>query len=228
MPRLSPPSPSPYLGTSLWPWLRLGMVCGAMLAGGSVHALYKVVSPDGKVSYTDRPPADANSGQNKVVPINGAAGAGPAAGGTPLSSLPIELRQVATRYPVVLYSAPTACTACDMGRSMLKQRGIPFTERHVSNAEDGEALQKLTGSRELPVMVVGSQVNRGFTPDTWKQYIDAAGYPPASALPANYEYAPATPLTERKQPPAKTAPGTPAARPAPAPPPAPTPGGIQF
>ncbi len=210
-------------------WVRLGVLCAAVLASGGAQALYKIVSPDGKVSYTDRPPVDAGS-QSTVTPMNTPGGGGAASApssGTPLSSLPAELRQVATRYPVVLYTVPASCTACDQGRDMLKQRGIPFTERHVVTSEDSEALQKLTGGRDMPVMTVGNQVNRGYAPDTWKQYLDAAGYPAASRLPSTYQYSAPTPLTERKPAPTKVAPA-PAPRPAAPPPAASTPGGLQF
>ncbi len=210
----------PHIVHRTWQY-PLGVLLGALLLSFNAHAFYKVVGPDGKVSYTDRPPVEA---QGKVVPMTPQTEGGT---GTPLANLPIEVREAATRYPVMLYTTAN-CAPCDEGRRMLKQRGIPFTERQVLTGEDTESLQKLTGGRETPVMVVGTQVNRGFNSDVWGQYLDAAGYPSTSRLPSSFVYSEAKPLTEPKAaPPAK-----PAVRPAPASQPAPPPqapkGGLQF
>ena len=60
------------------------------------QALYKVVGPDGKVTYTDRPPSAADG---KITPLSST---GSAVAIDP-TELPLELRQVAARYPVTLY-----------------------------------------------------------------------------------------------------------------------------
>lgn len=178
---------------------------GAMVAWGGLaatpaHALYKVVGPDGKISYTDRAPTEAS---NKVVPIN-------ASGGTPSAvSLPIELRQAVERFPVTLYVLPNGCDACGTARQLLRQRGIPFSERQVSTPEDGDALQRLTGAREAPALTIGAQVLRGVSTDQWMQYLDAAGYPKTSRLPASYRDPEATPLVPPREP-ARAAEPTPA------------------
>ena len=179
-------------------------------------AQYRVVGPDGKVTYTDRPPA-----QGQVKP----AGTPAATTGTPTAALPYELRQSATRYPVTLYSS-AGCGPCDAGRQYLRQRGIPFAEKQVGN-EHGEALQRATGSRGLPALTVGSQVLQGFAADNWASYLDAAGYPRESKLPGNYSPPVPTPLVAAPAAAATPAPAG-AARPELPPPPAPTPGGIRF
>lgn len=182
---------------------------------GTADAQYKVVGPDGKVTYTDRPPAQGRAG-GVAVPA--------AVTGTPTAALPYELRQSATRYPVTLYSA-AGCGPCDAGRQYLRQRGIPFAEKQVGN-EDGEALQRVTGSRGIPALTVGTQVLQGFAADNWASYLDAAGYPRESKLPGNYTPPAPSPLVAAPA----AAPPTPpaAARPELPPPPASTPGGIRF
>jgi len=176
------------------------------------HALYKVVGPDGKVTYTDRAPGTT---EGKVTPLT-ATGSSVAANP---AELPIELRQVAARYPVTLYVVPD-CAPCDSARSLLRQRGVPHAERIIVTEEDAEAVQRLTGTRDVPTMTIGSQHLRGFSPETWNSYLDSAGYPRESRLPAGYEYAAARPVTQRAEPP----------RPVPPPPsPAPaSPAGIRF
>jgi glutaredoxin len=190
-----------------------------LFAALPAHALYKVVGPDGKVTYTDRP---AVSTENKVQPV----GTGGAVAND--VALPFEVRQAALRYPVTLFVA-AECSPCDAARQFLRQRGIPFAEKLVSTADDGQALQRLTGGNSLPALTVGAQVVRGWQREDWTSYLDAAGYPKESKLPANFPQGKAEPLTEARQ--APTAPA-PAARPAPPPPaeptPAPPPSGIRF
>jgi glutaredoxin len=175
-------------------------------AGLAVPALaqYKVVDPDGRVTYTDRPPVAESA---KVMPL-GRSGA-PTAGATATEGgLPFELRQVATRFPVTLYTG-ASCTPCEAGRQLLRQRGVPYVERQIVTAEDSAALERLSGGRTIPSLTVGSQALRGFNPTDWSSYLDAAGYPRESRLPRGWAPPPATPLVAR-------APAVPAATPAPA------------
>jgi glutaredoxin len=185
-------------------------------------AQYKVVGPDGKVTYTDRP---APAAGGAPAPLSSAPGSVSTA--TPAANLPLALRQPVARFPVVLY-AQSGCDACEAGRQFLRQRGIPFTEKLVGN-EDGEALQRATGGRAVPALTVGQQVLSGFSSGNWSSYLDAAGYPRQSALPANYVAPAPSPLVPPRPSRAEgvdPAPGT--APPAPVAPPAPGPGGIRF
>jgi glutaredoxin len=188
------------------------------------HALYKVVAPDGTVTYTDRPPPAATG---RPVPIGSRPDAGSA--DSPLANLPLELRQVTARYPVTLYTG-TDCAPCDTGRRLLTSRGIPFTERRVSSGDDSDALDRLTGGRSVPTLMIGTQALRGFADTDWHSYLDAAGYPRESRLPRSYQQPAATPLVQRQA--EAAAPERPAAPPPvvePAPQPAPpAPAGIRF
>jgi glutaredoxin len=187
------------------------------------HALYKVVGPDGTVTYTDRPPPAATG---RPVPMGPRPEA--AAADSPLTNLPLELRQVTTRYPVTLYTG-TDCAPCETGRSLLTSRGIPFAERLVSTEDDAEALNRLTGGRSVPTLMIGTQALRGFADADWHSYLDAAGYPRESRLPRNYQQPAATPLVQRQAEAAPQArPVPPPAEPAPPPPAPPAPAGIRF
>lgn len=155
--------------------------------GAQAQAVYRIVGPDGKVTFSDKPPANAQQGKVSTT------GVGAAAAASSNGNLPFELRQVATKYPVILYTADK-CAPCDTGRSMLTSRGIPFNERTVITNEDRAALQRLTGDTSLPYLTVGGQRIRGYSDSEWTQYLDAAGYPKSSALPAAYKNAPPTPL----------------------------------
>jgi glutaredoxin len=201
----------------------LSVLLASLFAAVPAHALYKVVGPDGKITYTDQPPTDT---QNKVQPVKSGPGSGAAA-----SNLPYELRQIVQRYPVVLYATAT-CAPCDSGRQLLQERGIPYTERVVgATREDNEALARLTGGGGIPSLSVGGQVLRGFLRDDWSSYLDLAGYPKTSQLPNGY-VAQKQPLLERNTPAPAAQPSAPAPAPqTPAPAPAATPdnpSGIRF
>lgn len=155
-----------------------------LLAGASGWAQYKVVGPDGKITYTDQPPAAGAS----VQPLRLSGG-----GASADANLPASLREVAAKFPVTLYSAKD-CRSCEVARSMLTGRGIPFSERLVESPADVAALQSLAGERTLPLLTIGKQQLRGFSSGEWSSYLDAAGYPATSALPKSYRYAAPKPL----------------------------------
>jgi glutaredoxin len=193
--------------------LPIALIVGALLPALPAHAVYKVIGPDGKVTYTDTPPPADSKAKVSAVAV----GAG---GGAPnLTGLPFELQQAATKYPVTLYST-RECRPCDAGRRLLQQRGIPFSETTLAaTSADQAALQQLAGTTNLPVLTVGQQQLKGLTPGEWHGYLDAAGYPRESKLPASYSAPSPTPMvTPAPAEPAAT-PGTdaaPAGTPAPA------------
>lgn len=197
----------------VWPLVR-GPALVLLLAAAALpaEALYKVIGPDGKVTYTDRAPSGTDGKVTSLSATGSAVAADP-------NELPLELRQVAARYPVTLYVIAD-CLPCDSARTLLRERGIPYTERIVVSEEDANAVQRLTGTRDLPTMTIGTQHLRGFAADVWTGYLDSAGYPRESRLPAGYKYAAATPVTQRTEPP-RPAPEPAAALPA-------SPSGIRF
>ena len=199
----------------------------ALWSTASHSQVYRIVGSDGKVTFSDKPPVTEGTPRVGAVNSSSATGGGSAA-------LPYELRQVASTYPVTLYVGDN-CGPCGAGRSMLTSRGIPFAEKTISSNEDAQALQRLSGDRSLPFMTIGSQQLKGFSDSEWTQFLDAAGYPSSSTLPANYRRPAATPLVAVAAAPAPAvAAAVPAARlaaPAPAPRPAPNndnPAGIKF
>jgi glutaredoxin len=159
-----------------------------LVLSGPAHAVYKVVGPDGKVTYTDTPPTDG-SAKVKPVAVDGGGGGAPS-----LVGLPFEVQQAARKYPVTLYTGKD-CAPCDGGRQLLRQRGIPFAEKTLNDTNaDQAALQRLTGATNLPVLSVGSQQLKGLSPGEWHSYLDAAGYPKDNKLPASYRQPVPSPL----------------------------------
>ncbi|BCN38866.1 hypothetical protein ALDI51_21850 [Alicycliphilus denitrificans] len=191
--------------------------CTLLALAAQAQQVYRIVGPDGRVTFSDRPPAAGA----EAAPA-GAAAQG--SGGGSGDALPYQLRQIAARFPVTLYTG-SDCAPCDGARNLLVNRGVPFTERTVGSNEDIEALRRLSGESSLPFGTIGRQQLKGFSDSEWSQYLDAAGYPRQSQLPPGYRRPPATPLVAVQARPAApeagSAPAAPAARPAaPATPPA--------
>lgn len=183
----------------------------ALLLAASLpgHAQFKVIGPDGRVTYTDRPPAAASGAQ--VAPMRRD---GSSTTTTASVALPLELRQAVGRFPVTLY-ATADCAPCDSGRRLLLARGVPFTERTISDDADAEALARLSDGRTVPTLTVGKQVLRGFSEADWQSTLDLAAYPRESRLPRGYVAPPPAPLAQRRPEPAPAPP--PEARTEPAP-----------
>lgn len=155
------------------------------------QTIYRLVGPDGKVTFSDKPPttsgkASTTSGAGRPQSADGAA-------------LPFELRQISSRFPVTLYTSDN-CAPCNAGRTLLNRRGVPFTEKTVNTAEDAGALQRISGESSLPFLTVGGQQIKGYSDAEWTQFIDAAGYPPSSQLPAGYRNPAASPLVTVQKP----------------------------
>jgi glutaredoxin len=192
--------------------LGLALLLGA--AGASAQ-MYKWTDAKGVVHYSDQLPAGKAKVETKAF-----------AGGARHVELPYALAEAVRGNPVVLYTT-AGCTACDAGRVLLKQRGIPFSEKTVKSSDDQQKLKEAGGDGQLPLLVIGSRTRIGFEAGAWNEALTSAAYPTQKILPANYQYpaavpaAPASPLARDQEPPA-------AARPKAPPPPGDTPPGFRF
>lgn len=168
-----------------------GLLLALSPSGAAAQTPYKVVAPDGKITYTDRPVA-AQPGMQVQALRRDAISAGAAAG----PPLPADLRALQTRFPVTVYTT-AECLSCDNGRRLLQGRGVPYSEKLVASEDDVAALQRLSGGRTLPVLTVGGQTLRGFSETDWLATLDLAGYPKESRLPRGWQAPAAEPLVAR-------------------------------
>ena len=174
--------------------LVLALALSASASGAWAQAPYKLVSPDGKITYTDRP-VTAQPG-TQVQPLRRDAIPGMVPGAVTGPPLPTDLRAVQVRFPVIVYTT-TDCASCDSGRRLLQQRGVPYSERLVTTEDDIAALQRLSAGRTLPVLTVGGQTLRGYSERDWLSTLDLAGYPKESRLPRGWQAPSAEPLVVR-------------------------------
>ena len=149
------------------------------------QTIYRIVGADGKVTFSDKPPAAASAATTTD--------AGDKPQTSPGAALPYELRQVVGRYPVTLYTS-SDCPPCNAGRTLLSRRGVPFSEKTVTSAEDARALKSISGENSLPFLTIGGQQIKGYSDSEWTQFLNAAGSPKSSQLPARYQNPAATPL----------------------------------
>ena len=141
----------------------------APLAVFAQTSVYKWTDADGKVHFSDTPPPDSAKGVTRSR-----VGGGPAE----VSQLPYATQMAMRNSPVTLYTAPQCGDPCAQGRSLLSNRGIPYTERDAqANPSDAEQLKKLIGALQVPVLLVGNDPMKGYDANAWQAALDAAGYP---------------------------------------------------
>ena len=167
-------------------YVLLTLTSALFSVNSGAQQLFRIVGADGRVTFSDRPPADSNA---KVTTGKAALAGGDAAN----ANLPSELRTVVSRYPVTLYTSKD-CGPCASGRALLTARGVPFAEKTISTNDDAAALQRISGDNSMPFLTIGGQQIKGFSDSEWTETLSAAGYPANSVLPPNYRQAPAAPL----------------------------------
>jgi glutaredoxin len=78
---------------------------------------------------------------------------------------------------VKLYTNSECGEVCDAARGYLAGRGVRFQEVHVEDEASFAELRNLTGGMSVPVLLVGSTVQKGYEQATYQQLLDAAGFP---------------------------------------------------
>lgn len=152
----------------------IAVLCLAVGGAFAGQKLYRWTDADGQVYYTDKPPPrDARQVEQKK--LGDRAGSGP---------LPYGLQQAVKNFPVTVFTSNCG-EACDAARRLLAKRGVPHSEKNARDALVQADMKKLTGSGvvEVPVLVVGRNVVRGWEEGQWNAALDAAGYPQSSVLP---------------------------------------------
>jgi glutaredoxin len=128
---------------------------------------YRWVDETGRVQYTDiLPPASAKKVE-KVKLYENAIGRQPS----------YELTRAAREAPVKLYTHPICKEPCQLARELLGKRGVPFAEVVASDPDKLAELQKLSGASDVPVLVVGDQVEKRLSAEAYDHALDSAGYP---------------------------------------------------
>jgi glutaredoxin len=151
------------------------VVAMALAAALPVQAVTVVTckDTDGNQYFADRCPPEAAKLGEKRVPVG------------PRRDSAQALSDVAKSHPVVLYSVAD-CDACDLVRHQLTTRGIPFTERDVSDsAEHQTALKDVAnGGTTVPTVSIGTKAFTGYSRAALEMGLNEAGYPARADAPA--------------------------------------------
>ena len=159
--------------------IALGVASGAALA-----QIYRWTDANGRVHVTDTPPPPgAKNVQRRSLP---------GASGAVRANEPYVLQMARKNFPVTLYTS-VGCEPCVEARKLLNARGVPFREVSVASEQQIEELKKMTGSASVPVMLVGSSLQRGFEEGAYQAMLDGAGYPKAGILPPRSQPDPGLP-----------------------------------
>ena len=156
----------------------------ALLGVAHAQQLYRWTDEKGRVHITDTPPPASAKGVQKKAAVTG--------GGDP-GQMPFELAVATKDFPVVLYTSPICKEPCASARAALNRRGVPFKEVQVWDEETNQELKKASGSTEVPTLLVGRSVQRGFAQEAFDALLDSARYPKAGLLPARTQAAPPPP-----------------------------------
>ncbi len=167
--------------------------------------VYRWVDSQGNVHFSDTPPPPESKGVTQKRMGGGV---------VEENQLPFATQLAMRKSPVTLYTAPACGDPCASGRNLLASRGIPYTERDAqANPADAQALKKLIGALQVPVLLVGETRAKGYDANAWHSVLDAAGYPrtrlPGTVTPRP-NIAPAPPAAEAEAP-AGAAPAPPTA-----------------
>jgi glutaredoxin len=151
--------------------MRIPFIAAAVLSVACADVsgqAYRWVDNEGKVHYTQTPPPpDAKAVEKKTFRH----------GPVEAPELPYATRVAAKNFPVTLYTQPDCGALCDEARALLVKRSVPFKEVSVVTQKEADEMKRLSGKDDLPVLVVGAQVQTGFQEDIYKGLLDSAGYP---------------------------------------------------
>lgn len=138
--------------------------------------LYKWVDEHGNVSYQDSPPPEGSEFSEENV--DGVATGVPTEPADPGS----QLAAAAANAPIVLYSIAD-CDGCEMFRNFFSRFGIPFNEKDVEeNIATQTELKAKAGRLEVPTVMVGDKIMRGYNRGLLENLLENAGFPmPQSA-----------------------------------------------
>jgi glutaredoxin len=148
--------------------IALGAFALLLAVSFAAHAqMYRWTDKQGRVHYTDTPPPkDALKAQEKNLRSNTSSG----------GEMSYETQEAMKKYPVKLFTAEK-CDPCTEGRSLLSKRGIPFREIVVKDDASRAELKKVNDKGEVPVLIVGTDVRKGYEAGNWNSALDGAGYP---------------------------------------------------
>ncbi len=142
----------------------LGINFTSALAG-----VYKWTDEQGKVHYSDSPPAQKGVKEIKVQTYSGPAVV------TPNKSATAGTTVATSQGKITIYSA-SWCGYCKRAKAYLNSRGISYSDLDVETSEEGKTAYRKLGAHGVPVIFVGEQRMDGFNQASLEDMLKTAGY----------------------------------------------------
>jgi glutaredoxin len=137
-----------------------------LLVGSTATAetLYRWVDEQGRVSFQDKPPIKQPFTREEV---KSASGSGISPGRPQIN---------------ITFYAIEECDACDLARQDLINRGLSFTELNPEeDLEIGKSMIERFGKAEVPVLLIGDTMIKGYSPLWLGAELEKAGEPAATS-----------------------------------------------
>lgn len=145
-----------------------------LTAAAQEKTTYRWVDERGQVHYSDRPPPSS------VLELDQKRYAAPPPDPTPSYTV----RKLAADFPVTLYTSDNCGELCIGARTLLQNRGVPFTETVIVTEADLAAYRQRFGAPEsVPTLSVGTVPHKGFEAGGWNELLDRVGYPKTAVPP---------------------------------------------
>jgi glutaredoxin len=138
------------------------LLCAAAAPPATAQTLYKSVGPDGRIVYSDRPPAEGRV--DKTMSFEN----------LPSSPVPAatlsyveQLRRLREASPpavqgVVLYSA-TWCGFCRKAKAYLAAKRVAYQEIDIDTPTGRSAFAEAGGGKGVPLLIAKGQRLQGFS-----------------------------------------------------------------
>lgn len=141
----------------------LTLMLAFAISNAEAAKLYKVVGPDGKVSYQSEPPPDNANVEVLQERIATTGGSSP------------EQEAAAADNPVVVYTIED-CDSCEMLLLRLRQLNIPTREDSMRTREAQARILAATDSLQAPSVFIGDKFIADTSEAALVSELEAAGY----------------------------------------------------
>jgi len=136
--------------------------------------MYRVVGPDGRITYTDQAPQGKSTSVKEVsIPSYPEPQRWQAPAPTSGATSPSSSRGEASASPaneLVMY-ASQSCGYCKQARSHMKAKGIAYREVDVGKDKAGAAEFARLGGKGVPLFSLGRQTLAGFSADSFDAFL---------------------------------------------------------
>ena len=143
----------------------------------ALHAetLYKVIGADGKITYTDQPPADRKSttalrfADAPSTPLPESVLKYQAALQKSMQGRLAEAKKIDAGGSATLFSA-TWCGYCTQAKAYMQAKGIGYRELDIDTPDGGRAYFEAGGARGVPLLMADGRRIQGFSAGAYDSF----------------------------------------------------------